>query len=71
MVKDLIVQGEVIAGDDIDTSILLDLPVGETKTLGLGEEVSLGELTTPVFLACQLAVLPKLYRPSGRQCVPN
>ncbi len=48
VVEDLVVQGEVIAGDDIDAGILLDLPVSKTKTLGLGEEVGLGELATPV-----------------------
>ena len=53
MVEDLVVESEVIAGDDIDTGILLDLPVGETKALGLLEELSLGELSTPVFPKCQ------------------
>ena len=53
MVEDLVVEGEVIAGDDIDTGILLDLPVGQTKALGLLEELSLGELSTPVFPECQ------------------
>lgn len=46
--KDLVVEGEVVAGDDIDTGILLDLPVGKTEALGLSEEVSLGDLSTPV-----------------------
>jgi hypothetical protein len=46
--KDLVVQGKVVAGDDIDTGILLDLPVGETEPLGLGEEVGLRDLATPV-----------------------
>lgn len=46
--EDLIVQSEVIAGDDIDTSVLLDVPVLKTESLGLGEEISLGELSAPV-----------------------
>jgi hypothetical protein len=47
-VKDLVVEGEVVAGDDVDTGILLDLPVGKTEAFGLSEEVSLGDLSTPV-----------------------
>ena len=54
--KDLVVQSEVIAGDDVDTSILLDLPVSKTKALGLSKEVSLGELATPVSLGGLLQV---------------
>ena len=49
MVKDLVVEGEVIAGDDIDTSILLDLPVGKSQTLSLRKEVGLREVPRPVF----------------------
>lgn len=45
----MVVQGEVIAGDDVDTGILLDLPVLGTETLGLGQEVSLGEVASPVW----------------------
>lgn len=50
MVEDLVIQSKVIAGDDINTSILLDLPVGETELLGFGEEISLGELPAPICL---------------------
>ena len=46
--QNVVVEGEVVAGDDIDTSVLLDLPVGETKSLGLGEESILSESTLPV-----------------------
>lgn len=46
--QDVVVQGEVIAGDDVDTGILLDLPVLSTETLGLGQEVGLGEVASPV-----------------------
>jgi hypothetical protein len=48
LVKDLVVEGEVVAGDDIDTGILLDLPVSKTETLGLVKEVGLRNLSTPV-----------------------
>ena len=48
MAQDLIVQGEVIAGDDIDTGILLDLPVSKTKPLGLSEQLALAQLAAPV-----------------------
>jgi hypothetical protein len=48
LVEDLIVESEVIAGDDIDASLLLDVPVFKTESLGLAQELSLGELTTPV-----------------------
>jgi hypothetical protein len=54
--KNLIVQSEVIAGDDIDTSLLLDFPVGKTETLGLGEELSLSDLSTPVVLCGLLEI---------------
>jgi hypothetical protein len=39
--EDMVVEGEVIAGDDIDTGILLDLPVCESQPLGLSEEIRL------------------------------
>lgn len=46
----MVVVGKVVGGDDVDAGILLDLPVGETEPLGLGEEVILGELASPVGL---------------------
>lgn len=49
MREDLVVQGEVVAGNDVDTGILLDLPVGQTQALGLSEQVGLGDLATPVW----------------------
>lgn len=48
VVQDVVVQGEVIAGDDINTGILLDLPVSKAESLGLGEEIGLGDLSAPV-----------------------
>lgn len=50
VVEDMVVVGKVVGGDDVDAGILLDLPVGETEPLGLGEEVILGELASPVGL---------------------
>ena len=44
----MVIESEVVAGNDIDTSILLDLPVGKTKPLGLGKEIGLGDLSAPV-----------------------
>ena len=47
--QDLVVQGKVVAGDDVDTGILLNLPVGESESLGLGQEVILRNLASPVW----------------------
>lgn len=47
--EDLVVQGKVVAGDDVDAGILLDLPVSEPQSLGLGEEVILRDLSAPVW----------------------
>jgi hypothetical protein len=52
--EDLIVESKVIAGDDIDACLLLDVPVLETESLGFGEEVSLRELAAPVSFGCFL-----------------
>lgn len=60
MREDLIVQSKVVAGDDVDTGILLDLPVSKTESLGLGKEVGLGDLATPVW--CMLAMKSKVVR---------
>lgn len=46
--KDLVIQGKVIGGDDVDTSILLNLPVSEPQPLGLSKELFLGNLAAPV-----------------------
>lgn len=47
--ENLIVQGKIVAGDDVDTSILLDLPMGKTEALSLSKEVGLRDLSTPVY----------------------
>jgi len=56
LVEDLIVESEVIAGDRVDTSILLDGPMCETESLGLCKKLGLGELAAPVCLSCLLEV---------------
>lgn len=48
VVKDVVVVRKVVAWDDIDAGILLDLPVLETEPLTLGEEVISGQLAAPV-----------------------
>lgn len=50
VVKEMVVVGEVVAGDDIDASILLDLPVLETETLALSQKLIARQLVSPVSL---------------------
>ncbi len=33
--EDLVIESKVVARDDVDAGILLDVPVGKTKTLSL------------------------------------
>lgn len=56
VVEDVVVESEVVAGDDIDASILLDLPVGETQSLALGEDLVARDLAGPVGLVGLLQV---------------
>ena len=56
MCEDLIVKSKVVGWDDINTGILLDLPVSKTETLGLREELLLGDLASPVVLGGLLEV---------------
>ena len=56
MCEDLIVKSKVVGWDDVNTGILLDLPVGKTETLGLREELLLGDLASPVVLGGLLKV---------------
>ena len=49
MVEHLIVQGKVVAGNNVDAGILLDLPVDKSQTLSLRKEVGLREVPRPVF----------------------
>ena len=48
VVEDLVVEGKVVAGDAVDASTLLDLPVLLTETLALSEQVITGDLAAPV-----------------------
>ena len=48
MGENLVVESEVIAGNNIDAGLLLDVPVLKTQSLGLSEEVSLRDLAAPV-----------------------
>ena len=50
MVQDLIVESEVIAGDDVDASIPLQFPVLESKSLALLQQLFLRSLARPVVL---------------------
>lgn len=59
--QNLVIQGKVVGGDDVDASILLDLPMGEPQPLGLGEKVILGDLATPVCV-CLSAVCPPEFK---------
>ena len=52
VVEDMVVKGEVVARDDVYTSILLKLPVGKSETLSLCKQIALGQLVTPVSLVC-------------------
>lgn len=56
MVEDLVVERKVIAGNDLDTSILLDLPVLQTESLSLFQEFITRDLVTPVSLGGLLEV---------------
>lgn len=58
VVEDVVVEGEVVRRDDVDTGILLDLPVGETEPLALSEEILLRDLVGPVSLI-RLLEVPK------------
>lgn len=48
MGENLIIKCEVIAGDDIDAGLLLDVPVLKTQPLCFGKEINLGDLAGPV-----------------------
>ena len=48
VVKDLVVVSKVIAGNNVDASILLDLPVFLTKSLSLSQKLITRDLVTPV-----------------------
>jgi hypothetical protein len=39
VIQDLVVEGEVIAGDDVDSGLLLYLPVLKAESLALAQQV--------------------------------
>lgn len=56
--KDLVIQGKVVGWNDVDASILLDLPVSEPQSLGLSKELFLGDLAAPVCVIPMVSGLP-------------
>jgi hypothetical protein len=56
VIEEMIVEGKVVGGNDIDAGILLELPVSQPKPLTLGEEIGLGDLSTPVGLVGLLEI---------------
>lgn len=56
VVEDVVVEGKVVAGNNIDTGVLLDLPVLATESLALGEQVISRQLASPVCLVGLLQV---------------
>lgn len=56
MVKNVVVVGKVVGGDNVDTGVLLDLPVSESEPLALSKQVGLRQLVAPVGLVGLLEV---------------
>lgn len=54
VVQDLVVEGKVVAGDEVDASLLLDLPVLQTESLTLTEKLIARNLAAPVSLSSLL-----------------
>jgi hypothetical protein len=50
VVEEVVVESEVVAGDDTNAGVLLDLPVLQSQTLALLDQVITGELVSPVCL---------------------
>lgn len=46
----MIVEGKVIAGNDVDPGILLNLPMSKSESLGFGQQVDLRKLAAPVWV---------------------
>lgn len=65
----MVVEGEVVGRDDVDTGVLLDLPVGETEPLALGEQVVLRDLLGPVRLIGLLEVPEGTHAPFSQPSV--
>jgi hypothetical protein len=47
VVQDLVVEGEIIAGNDVDTSLFLKLPMVETQSFTLTQQFILLDLACP------------------------
>lgn len=71
MVQDLVVEGKVVGGDDINTSILLDLPVSKTESLSLSNEVFLGDLVGPVSFSGLLEISQGSHTRETQDCGLN
>jgi hypothetical protein len=56
MVQDLVIEGEVIAGNNIDTSLFLDLPMFQTESLALAQQLLFGNLSCPERFGCFLEI---------------
>lgn len=51
VIQDLIIESEVITRNEINSSALLDLPVLQTESLALLQELVARELASPVSLS--------------------
>lgn len=56
VVQNLIVEGKVVAGNKVNAGLLLNLPVLETESLALAQELIPRELAAPVSLSSLLQV---------------
>lgn len=68
VVEDVVVESKVVAGNAVDASILLDLPVGKAKTLALSQKILLGELAAPVGLVSLLEVTQLTHAGETQDC---
>ncbi len=56
VVQDLVVEGKVIAGNDVDTSLFLKLPMFKTQSFALAEQLILWNLSCPESFCCFLEI---------------
>jgi hypothetical protein len=68
VVEDVVVEGEVVAGDNIDAGILLDLPVFESESLALSEEILARQFAAPVGLVGLLQVTQATHAREAENC---
>ena len=50
MVQDMVVEGEVVAGDAVNADILLNPPVSKTESLGLCQQTIPRQFICPICL---------------------